>query len=128
MNKKNPPENTSVIQNAHSRELEDILTEMGTDPSQGLSRQEAQDRLKAHGPNQLKEHEEKGLAQIFIDQTANPIVYLLGAAAVLAFVFGDLPEGIAILVVLVLNTIIGFWMEFQARQSMNALQKMDKVV
>src|SRR5699024_984979 len=56
------------------------------------------------------------------------IVYLLTAATVLAFVFGDVPEGIAIIVVLVLNTIIGFWMEFQARQSMNALQKMDKVM
>src|SRR5699024_4307093 len=65
--------------------------------------------------------------QIFLDQIANPVVYLLAAATILAFTFRDIPEGIAIIVVLVLNTIIGFWMEFQARQSMSALQEMDKV-
>ncbi|MDZ7691284.1 MAG: HAD-IC family P-type ATPase [Balneolaceae bacterium] len=94
----------------------------------GFLREEADSRRSIFGPNQLKEHEQKSLFQIFIDQINNPVVYLLTAAAVLALVFGDLPEGIAIIVVLLLNTIIGFWMELQARQSMNALQQMDKVM
>lgn len=112
----------------HSQKLEDFFHNLDTDPEQGLSRQEAKNRLEEYGPNKLKEHEAKSLFQIVVDQVTNPIVYLLTAAAILAFVFGDIPEGIAIIVVLVLNTIIGFWMEYQARQSMNALQKMDKVM
>lgn len=118
----------STIEHAHSKTSDEILDQLSTDQEKGLSESEAEKRLKSHGPNQLEEQEQKSLFQIFIDQINNPIVYLLTAAAVLAFVFGDIPEGIAIIVVLVLNTIIGFWMEYQARQSMNALQEMDKVM
>lgn len=118
----------SNFQNSHSLSLDDIIDQLNTDQESGLSEDEAEKRLKSHGPNQLEEQEQKSLLQILIDQINNPIVYLLTAAAVLAFIFGDIPEGIAIIVVLVLNTIIGFWMEYQARQSMNALQEMDKVM
>lgn len=116
------------LHNAHTYSKDDLLKKLETDQEKGLSENEAEKRLESHGPNQLEEQEQKSLFQILIDQINNPIVYLLTAAAVLAFAFGDIPEGIAIIVVLVLNTIIGFWMEYQARQSMNALQEMDKVM
>lgn len=118
----------SKLEHSHSLSSDDVLSQLNTNQEKGLSDKEAESRLKSHGPNQLEEQEQKSLFQILIDQINNPIVYLLTAAAVLAFVFGDIPEGIAIIVVLVLNTIIGFWMEYQARQSMNALQEMDKVM
>ncbi len=117
-----------TIEQPHAKKADEVLETFSTDREQGLSGSEAQQRFESHGPNQLEEHEQKSLFQIFIDQINNPVVYLLTAAAVLAFAFGDLPEGIAILVVVLLNTIIGFWMEFQARQSMNALQEMDKIM
>lgn len=112
----------------HARSTDEVFTALDTDAESGLSENEAQQRLKKYGPNQLKEHKQKSLFQILIDQINNPIVYLLTAATILAFIFGDIPEGIAIIVVLVLNTAIGFWMEFQARQSMSALQEMDKIM
>lgn len=119
---------SSKIEFPHSLTIDDALQRLETDQENGLTQEEAEKRLESHGPNQLEEHEQKSLLQILIDQINNPIVYLLTTAAVLAFVFGDIPEGIAIIVVLVLNTIIGFWMEYQARQSMSALQQMDKVM
>lgn len=118
----------TVADNPHSRSVGDIINVLETDQERGLSQDETEKRLESYGPNQLKEQEEKSLFQIVIDQLNNPIVYLLSAAAVLALAFGDIPEGIAIIVVLVLNTAIGFWMEFQAMQSMNALKEMDKVI
>lgn len=116
------------IEVPHSTHADKVVEKLATEQQNGLSKEEAQQRLKRCGPNQLEEQEQKSLFQIFIDQINNPVVYLLTAAAVLAFAFGDLPEGIAIIIVLVLNTMIGFWMEFQARKSMNALQQMDKVM
>lgn len=118
----------SDSKHAYSQSVEDVLDYFETDQESGLTKDEAQKRLESYGPNQLEEKDQKSLFQILIDQISNPIVYLLTAAAVLAFLFGDIPEGIAIIVVLVLNTIIGFWMEFQARKSMNALKEMDKVM
>jgi Ca2+-transporting ATPase len=117
-----------AIENPHSNSADDLLSALETDQESGLSHQEADERFKKYGPNQLKEQDSKSILQIVVDQVNNPIVYLLSAAALLAFVFGDIPEGIAIVVVLVLNTIIGFWMEYQAMQSMNALKEMDNVM
>ncbi|MDX1640241.1 MAG: cation-transporting P-type ATPase [Balneolaceae bacterium] len=127
MTDSNSSSQQSDASHPHSKAVEDLIEQLKTDQENGLSNDEAKKRLESYGPNQLEEHDEKSLLQILIDQINNPIVYLLTAAAVLAFVFGDIPEGIAIIVVLVLNTVIGFWMEFQARKSMNALQEMDKV-
>jgi len=93
----------------------------------GLSHDEVKKRLDKYGENQLEEKKERGFLEILISQIKNPVVYLLTAAAVVAFIFGDNAEGIAILVVILINTIIGFWMEFQAQKSMDALKKMDKI-
>ncbi len=111
----------------HSIKKEEAEAKLNT-RKKGLSSKEARERLHQYGRNKLKEKEEKSALQILISQMNNPVVYLLSAAAVLAFVFGDIPEGIAIVVVLVLNALIGFWMEYQAHESMKALKKMDKIL
>ncbi|MFP4547213.1 MAG: cation-translocating P-type ATPase [Fidelibacterota bacterium] len=93
----------------------------------GLSAEEHENRLNKYGLNKLKETKKKGFLQILWAQINNPVVYLLTAAAIVAFFFGDLAEGVAILVVILINTGIGFWMEYQAQKSMEALKKMDKI-
>ncbi len=100
------------------------LLESGKD---GISDSESEKRIEKFGRNQLKEQKKRSLLKIIISQINNPVVYLLTAAAVVAFIFGDTAEGIAIVVVILINTIIGFWMEFQAQKSMDALKKMDKI-
>jgi len=94
---------------------------------EGLSAGEHEKRIEKYGYNKLKETKKKGFLQILWDQINNPVVYLLTAAAIVAFFFGDLAEGVAILVVILINTAIGFWMEYQAQKSMRALKKMDKI-
>ncbi|MBT31770.1 MAG: ATPase P [Thalassobius sp.] len=116
------------LKNAYQLESDEVISSLKTDPDQGLSSSEAESRLNEFGRNKLKEEKKKSLFQILIDQLNNPVIYLLLAAVTLSFVFGDIAEAIAIIVVIVLNTVIGFWMELQAMQSMDALQKMDKLV
>ncbi|WP_162417131.1 cation-translocating P-type ATPase [Cyclobacterium roseum] len=106
--------------------VEEVLDAFEVDPENGLSDTEVEARRKKFGPNILEEQEKESIWQIFISQINNPVIYLLSAAALLAFIFGDLAEGIAILVVLLVNTFIGFWMEFKAQKSMEALKDMDK--
>jgi P-type Ca2+ transporter type 2C len=93
----------------------------------GLSSKEAAARRKQYGPNTLKKEKPKSLFRIFLEQINNPVIYLLSAAAAMAFIFKDAAEGIAIVVVIFLNTAIGFWMEVQARKSMRALRAMDTI-
>lgn len=65
-------------------------------------------KVKKYGLNILKEQTQKSIWQLLFSQINNPIVLLLTAAAMLAFLFKDFAEGIAIIVVLIINTLIGF--------------------
>lgn len=108
-------------------DVAETLRQLNTASNTGLTRAEANKRLNRYGRNKIKEQEETTILQILISQLNNPVIFLLTAATVLAFIFGDIPEGIAIIVVILLNTIIGFWMEYQAKVSMAALKEMDKI-
>ncbi|MFN4763099.1 cation-translocating P-type ATPase [Gillisia sp. Q332] len=116
-----------IIENASLKSIEEVLKAFSVDKEKGLSDEEVNKRLKKYGPNILEEQSQKNIWQILFSQINNPIIYLLSAAAILAFAFNDIAEGIAIVVVLLINTIIGFWMEYKAQKSMKSLKELDKI-
>ncbi|MGM0504640.1 MAG: cation-translocating P-type ATPase [Bacteroidota bacterium] len=93
----------------------------------GLTTNEAEERKKEYGPNKLAAKKQKSIFRLFVDQINNPVIYLLLVIVAISLFFNDFKEAIAIGVVIVLNTIIGFWMEYQAQQSIKALKKLDKL-
>jgi Ca2+-transporting ATPase len=97
------------------------------EPDAGLSEGEARDRRRRHGPNRLREHERRAAWEILVAQLKSVIVALLAAAAVVSFAFGSTVEGTAIVGVLVINALIGFFTELRAVQSMEALREMGEV-
>ncbi|MFN2262196.1 MAG: cation-translocating P-type ATPase [Psychroflexus sp.] len=119
--------NESPIENAYRKEWKTLTSHFSTNPDKGLSNEDAKNKLKEHGPNKLEEQKQRSIWHIIISQINNPVIYLLTAASILAFIFGDTPEAIAIIIVLLLNTIIGFWMEYQAQKSMESIKKMDEI-
>jgi P-type Ca2+ transporter type 2C len=60
--------------------------------------------------------------RLLLHQFKSPVVYLLGGAAGLAFYFGELEEGSAIVAVLAINALIGFVTEWKAARSIEALR------
>ncbi len=116
-----------TIRNASLKSTEEVLKAFSVDKEKGLSDEDVNKRLKKYGPNILEEQSEKSIWHILFSQINNPIIYLLSAAAILAFSFNDIAEGIAIVVVLLINTIIGFWMEYKAQKSMKSLKELDKI-
>ncbi|MBN3036098.1 MAG: HAD-IC family P-type ATPase, partial [Bacteroidales bacterium] len=109
---------------AHSHSVEEIYESMQTS-DEGLGSEEIEHRRQEYGRNKLKEEGKKSLFSIFISQVNNPVIYLLLAAMTVSFIFGDIPEAIAIIIVIILNTVIGFWMEYRAQASLDALKKLD---
>jgi Ca2+-transporting ATPase len=107
--------------------LDEVLDTVSVARDKGLSDEEVEKRREKYGQNILEEQKQRSIWEIILAQINNPVIYLLSAAAALAFVFGDIAEGIAILVVLLINTCIGFWMEYKAQKSMDALKQMDKI-
>ncbi len=92
--------------------------------ARGLSSEEAAIRLKTFGPNALIAQKQRSTLIILLHQFKSPMMLLLGLAASLSFVFGEWLDGSAIVIVLLINILIGFWMELQAVRSMHALKDM----
>jgi P-type Ca2+ transporter type 2C len=96
---------------------------LNSDCENGLSSAEATKRLQQYGPNTLTSGPHRSPLSILIAQFKSLIVVLLLVAAGLAFLLNETIEGFAILVVIGLNTIIGFLTELRAEQAITALQK-----
>lgn len=104
-----------------------VARQMGVDPAVGLTLAQVAQRRAHHGPNQLRARERRRIGVILVHQLEGVIVWLLAIAAVLSFVFRDIAEGVAILVVLAINTAIGFFTEWRAARSMEALLRIGRV-
>lgn len=112
---------------AYRKTGKEVESDLSSNRKNGLTEEEAAERLKRNGLNKLRNTKSRSIWDLILSQVNNPVIYLLFAAAVLALVFGDIPEGVAILIVLLVNTVIGFWMEFQAQKAMQSLKKLDKI-
>jgi Ca2+-transporting ATPase len=107
-----------------ARPAEEVLSGLQVDPAQGLSRREIHNRRKRFGANRLREARRRRPWRILVDQFKSVVLLVLLAAAGLAFAVGELPEGIAVTAVVVINGLIGFTTEWRAVQSMEALRRM----
>jgi Ca2+-transporting ATPase len=118
----------------HTEACEAILEREGTDADKGLTSGEAKTRLERAGPNELPAPPRPSALSQFLGQFKNPIVLTLLVAAIIALVdgasrtfeplivrFGD---AIAILIIVAMNSILGFFQERRAEAALDALQKM----
>ena len=104
-------------------EPDDLPGQLNVDLAQGLSSAEVQRRRARFGPNQLQVRRSRSLISLLFGQFHSVVIALLAGAAVLAFLFGDMPEAIAIGAVLLINASIGFFTEWRAVRSMEALRQ-----
>jgi Ca2+-transporting ATPase len=104
-----------------------VLQELVVDSARGLEENEVLERRRIFGRNQLLIAEQRHLISILADQFKNIVIVLLVAAGVLAFLFSDFAEAVAIFVVIAINATIGFLTEWRAVRSMEALRQFAKV-
>lgn len=115
----------STPEKPHQIPIDQLFKDLKVDPKTGLTASEAQNRYDEFGPNALQEVKRESLLTILLRQFTGVIVYILAAAAGISFFLGETVEGFAIIAVLLINAITGFVLEWNARQSMDALRKMD---
>ena len=116
------------IKNPHTLSIEEILHLFQTQVVVGISKTEAEKRSKEFGLNVYQNQKQKPIWLMLIQQFNSPIVYLLVFGMAVSVYFQDYIEGVAIGVVILINALIGFLMELQARSSMNALKEMDVIL
>ncbi len=104
-------------------DLAAVLDSLGT-VSGGLSDEEAASRLTHCGPNTLPRREPPGLVEIILRQFRSPLIYLLGIAAAVSLVIGEVKDAAFIMGVLLINAIIGTVQEARAERASQALQQL----
>jgi P-type Ca2+ transporter type 2C len=117
-------------------DVTDLALALGTDLERGLGAQEAADRLRVDGPNELRALPPVPAWRRALAQLQSPLVYLLGVAAAVAlaawwFEGRDRPgaagwplDAIVIAGVVLANAVLGWVQEAKAAQAVAALAKM----
>ena len=105
----------------------EVLQELNTS-EHGLNSEEVLTRQKTLGRNELPEKKPKNYLQIFFEQFASPIIYILFIATVIVFLLDEPADAMIILAVLVVNAIIGTIQEGKAQNTLHALKQYVKTV
>jgi Ca2+-transporting ATPase len=90
----------------------------------GLSAEEAARRLAVDGPNELREGPRASTFRMFLGQFKSLIIWILIVAGVVSGLLGERVDAVAILAIVILNAVIGFYQQFKAEKSIAALKKL----
>lgn len=107
-----------------SKTKDEVLEDLHVNFNVGLSSQEAVNRLKAFGKNELKKEIKISPFQRLLSQIESPVVIMLLIAIVVTSFLGDVVDSIAIGSIVIVNAIIGFLQETKAEESVLALKKL----
>ena len=107
----------------HHRSMGDILSQLETDATHGLSISAVVQRRSQFGDNALTKVKHKSLLKIWFEQFKSPLIYILVIAAVITALLQDWVDAIVIAIVVILNALIGFVQEAKATRAMEALSR-----
>ena len=107
----------------YSKKPEQVLSELRV-AQKGLSREEAERRLKEFGYNELREKKKVTPLQIFLRQFKDIFVIMLLAATAISFLIGETIDALTIAVIVILNSIVGFIQEYRSEKAMEAMKKL----
>ncbi len=112
--------------NWHTISLAEVLSETKS-KKEGLTNSEANQKIKELGRNVLPQKKLYSKIRLFLSQFNSPLMYILLATVVISFLLKHYSDTIFIIIVLLINTTVGFYQENKANQSLLALKKIVKI-
>ena len=107
-----------------ARDAADVAASLGTDPTSGLSAEEAAHRLEQFGPNEITSEKPPSVWAVALGQFRNPMNIMLVAVVVVSFAIGEVSTGIIVALLILLNVVLGSRQELKARASVTALSNL----
>ncbi|WP_300348785.1 cation-translocating P-type ATPase [Clostridium sp.] len=108
----------------YKKSNEDVLKELGADKNNGLTSQEALNRLNKYGKNKISSKKKKSLIHQIFSQLKDVMIYILIAAAIISASLGEISDALIILLVVLINAIIGIVQESKAEKALEALKEL----
>ncbi len=103
---------------------QEVIQKVATNYNQGLSSKEVVSRQERYGLNILAEGERTSPFVILLNQFKDFMVLVLLAATLISGLLGEYVDAIAIIAIVILNGILGFFQEFRAERSLQALKEL----
>lgn len=100
---------------------DEVLEALGSDAN-GLSSEKAENLLKTHGENVLRETKKKSVWRVFAEQFADLLVIILIIAAIISMISGNVESTIVIFAVITMNAILGTVQHEKAEKSLASLK------
>lgn len=116
-------ESNKEVRNWHSAECSEVFELIGSSEN-GLALAEAKKRLSEFGKNLIQRDKGDGVLKLLWGQINNPLIWVLIGSGALAVALGKITDGLVVLSVVVINTIIGFIQEYKAGKAIEALADM----
>lgn len=117
------PERIEKTPNWHALPAEVVLEWLSV-TSEGLSADEATNRLQRHGPNQLPPSAQRGPLRRLLAQFHNLLIYVLLIAGSITLLLKHRVDAAVIFGVVVINAMIGFLQEGRAERAIRAIRAM----
>lgn len=102
----------------------EVLDDLNTMASDGLTSNEAKSRLDKYGYNEFQDKKKKTFFEKFIDQFKDFMILILIIASVISIWAGEYVDAIVILAIVILNALLSIYQEGQAEKSLESLKKM----
>ncbi|MBX9653692.1 HAD-IC family P-type ATPase, partial [bacterium] len=112
------------MQFPHACSIEEVSKTLGTNAAVGLTYEEAEERAKQFGLNQLDEAPPVPIWKRLVSQFTDIVIWILIAGAVISALLGEWIDAIAIGAIILLNGLISFFQEMRAEESLAALRKL----
>lgn len=103
---------------------ETLEQQLQVDFTRGLTDEQVAVRQKKYGLNEIVVSEKKSALIIFVSQFKDFMVFILLVATLIAGLLGEYIDAIAIMLIVLLNGVIGFFQEIKAEQSLEKLKSL----
>ncbi len=107
----------------HGLDADEVIKQLESS-QEGLSREQARERLQKHGPNRLPFSAGQGPVVRFLKQFHNVLIYILIVAGIVTGLLGHFLDTVVIGAVVVINALIGFFQEGKAEKALDAIRGM----
>jgi len=113
----------------HSLEIKEVYAKLGSSP-RGLSSEDAEERLRKYGFNELREVRRISALQIFINQFKSLFVLILIFAAVVSVLISishgseKFADAIVIAAIVIINAVVGFIQEYRSEKALEAMKRL----
>jgi len=108
----------------HEMSPEQVEKAVQTSFKNGLTNEEVKIRRKQFGFNELQEAEKQSALLLFFSQFKDFMVIVLLVATLISGILGEYIDAIAIILIVFVNGILGFFQERKAEKSLEALKEL----